>query len=147
MGCNKFTKEQVEQLNKNPYVIKASEKAITYSEEFKQEFMQRYQAGKTPSEILRELGFNTSALKKSRIKNIVQRCKKYDLRPEGTADTRKNNSNMGRPRTKDLTLEEQVERLKHKNLVLEQENNFLKKMIYLAKRTKWEKSRLKKNTK
>ena len=145
MGCNKFSKEQIEQLNKNPYVIKVSETTITYSEGFKQEFIQRYQAGKLPSEIFTELGFDISVLKHDRIASLAKACKKYLLRPEGVADTRKTKS--GRPRIKDLTLEEQIERLKHKNLVLEQENDFLKKMIYLGKRTKWEKSNLKKNTK
>ena len=144
MGTNKFTKEQITELNKNKYVIKASETTITYSEEFKQEFIQRYQNGKLPSEILIELGFDTSILKPERIRNISRRCREYALRPEGTLDTRKGNS--GRPRTKGLTPEEQIEKLKHKNLVLKQENDFLKKMISLSKKIKWEKSRLKKST-
>lgn len=145
MGTNKFTKEQIEQLNKNPYVIKASETTITYSNEFKHEFIQRYDVGKLPTEIFRELGFDVAVLKRKRIDNFAQRSKKNATRPEGTSDIRKLSS--GRPRTKDLTLEEQIERLKHKNLVLEQENDFLKKMIFLAKRTRWEKSHLKKNIK
>ena len=36
---------------------------------------------------------------------------------------------------------------KHKNIVLEQENDFLKKMIFLAKRVQWEKSLREKDTK
>ena len=135
----------MEQLNNNPYVIKVSETTITYSDEFKEEFIQRYNAGKFPSEIFTELGFNTSVLKRKRIDNFALRCKKNALRPEGVSSIKGLNS--GRPITKDLTLEEQVERLKHKNLVLQQENDFLKKMIYLSKKTKWEKSRLKKSIK
>ena len=36
MGINYFTKEQIELLSNNKYVIKVSEKSITYSDEFKQ---------------------------------------------------------------------------------------------------------------
>ena len=100
-----------------------------------------------PGEILAKLGFNTSVLKRARIDNLTRRFKNYALRPEGTSDTRKNNSGRTRTKTKDLTLEEQIEMLKHKNLVLKQENDFLKKMIFLSKKVKWEKSRLKKNIK
>lgn len=39
MGKNYFTPEQVEQLRKNKYVKHVSEKAITYTEEFKEIFM------------------------------------------------------------------------------------------------------------
>lgn len=92
MGCNRFTEKEIEELNKNPYVIKVSDKAITYSEEFKQEFIQKYQAGKMPVEILRESGFNTIALGKSRIDNLSRRFKDYGSRVEGTVDTRKGKS-------------------------------------------------------
>ena len=145
MEYNKFTEEQIQALSKNPNVIKVSESSITYSEEFKKAFILKYNSGKLPSEIFREAGLEPSVLKKSRIRNFAYQCKKYNLRPEGTLDTRKTKS--GRPITKNLTTEEQLERLKHKNLVLEQEIDFLKKLIYLGKKTEWEKSRLKKNTK
>ena len=146
MGYKKFTAQQIEQIRKNPYVIKVSESSITYSEEFKKEFIAKLQLGDNPSKILSELGFNTSVLGRSRIRSITQRCKRYALRVEGTRDVRKD-MNINRAKIKDLTAEEQIEMLKHKNLVLEQENEFLKKMIFLARKTKWEKSRLKKNIK
>ena len=38
MGVNYFTDEQVEELRKNPYVKKVSEKGITYEESFKESF-------------------------------------------------------------------------------------------------------------
>ena len=43
MGINHFTKEQTEKLRSNPYVKHVSEKAITYTEEFREEFYIRYQ--------------------------------------------------------------------------------------------------------
>ena len=145
MGVNLFNAEQIEQLKINPYVKKASDKAITYSEEFKEEFIKRLQARDNPSKILTELGFNTKVLGKRRVSEIARRCKKYALRSDGTKDTRKFNSR--RPITKDLTTEEKISKLEHKNRILEQENEFLKKMIFLAKKIQWGKSQQKKNIK
>lgn len=56
---------------------------------------------------------------------LSARFKKMAARPEGATDNRKNVS--GRPKTKDLTPEEEIQRLKHKIKYLEQENDFLKK--------------------
>lgn len=50
-------------------------------------------------------------------------------RPEGLADTRKGNS--GRTSTRDLTMEEEIRRLKNKIQYLEQENEYLKKIRFL----------------
>ncbi|WP_252233243.1 MULTISPECIES: HTH domain-containing protein [Clostridium] len=55
MGINHFTDEQILELQRNPYVRKVSNKAITYTDEFKKIFMYRYEAGDTPTSILREL--------------------------------------------------------------------------------------------
>ena len=52
MGVNYFTKEQIEELRDNPYIRNISEKAITYSEEFHEEFYFRYSNGERPSDIL-----------------------------------------------------------------------------------------------
>ena len=45
MGINYFTDEQVKQLMMNPYVKKVSKKAITYTEEFKEIFLIKYNQG------------------------------------------------------------------------------------------------------
>ncbi len=59
-------------------------------------------------------------------------------------------SHSGRPRkhpAKELSQEETIELLKHKNALLEQENEFLKKMKFLVDKTAWLKSLQKKDTK
>ncbi len=110
MGKNYFTSEQVEQLKKNRYVKHVSEKSITYTEEFKEVFINEYNSGKIPSQILIEMGFDLKVLGQSRISGISERVKKQEKRPEGFKDTRAEFS--GRPRTKDLTQEELIERQK-----------------------------------
>ncbi len=132
MGVNYFTDEQLRLLEKNPYVIKASKKSITYSEEFKELYWIDYQNGMQPIEIFKKYGFDPYALGSKRRNNFTNRLKKQAAREDGFKDTRTTNS--GRPSTKDLSLEEQLERLKHKNKVLQQENDFLKRVRFINRK-------------
>ncbi|MDQ7093723.1 hypothetical protein REC12_08980 [Desulfosporosinus sp. PR] len=68
---NYFTNEQVQQLNMNPYVKKASNKTITYSDDFKITFTKKYLEGNPPSVILREMGFNPHIRGKKRIERFM----------------------------------------------------------------------------
>ena len=49
MGVNHFSKEQIDELSKNPYVQRVTEKAITYTEQFREEFYLKYNHGDTPA--------------------------------------------------------------------------------------------------
>lgn len=132
MGVNYFTDEQVEELRKNPNVKNVSNKAITYEESFKELFLNDYQNGISPSLIFTKYGFNPKVLGKKRIDNFVQNMKRQNNRPEGFEDTRKGNS--GRPIERELTDKEIIEKLKHKNKILQQENDFLKRIRYINKK-------------
>ncbi|RKQ16009.1 HTH domain-containing protein, partial [Ureibacillus endophyticus] len=48
MSKQLFSPEQIEQLQKNPHVLKVSERTITYADAFKSKFIDEYLAGKTP---------------------------------------------------------------------------------------------------
>lgn len=133
MGRNYFTDEQVQQLNMNPYVKKASNKAITYTDDFKITFTQKYLEGNLPSVILREMGFNPHILGKRRIDRFVVNIHKYKVRGDDFSDQRGVNS--GRPSLKEeLTDKERIARLEHKIKYLKQENEFLKKIEFLDKK-------------
>lgn len=142
MGKNYFTPEQVEQLRKNKYVKHVSEKAITYTEEFKEVFMMEYNSGKIPSQILTEMGFDIKVLGSSRVRKISERTKKQALRPEGFKDTRTDSS--GRPRTKDLTQEELIERQKQQIEVLKAKVEFLSLLRRVEREAAWKESKSKK---
>ena len=142
MGKNYFTPEQVEQLRKNKYVKHVSEKAITYTEEFKEIFILEYKSGKSPSQILTEMGFNCKVLGQDRIDNISRRVRAQSKRPEGFNDTRSTES--GRPRTKDLTPEEQMERLKLENEILKAKVEFLSLLRRAEREAAWKESKSKK---
>ena len=142
MGKNYFTPEQVEQLKKNKYVKHVSEKAITYTEEFKEVFMLEYNSGKLPSQVLTEMGFDYKLLGRNRIDGIVQKTKKQSVRPEGFKDTRTTES--GRPRTKALTPEEQMEKLKLENEILKAKVEFLSLLRRAEREAAWKESKSKK---
>ena len=132
MGVNYFTDEQLRLLEENPYVVKASKKSITYSEEFKELYWIDYQNGMQPIEIFKKYGFDPYALGSRRRDNFTNRLKKQAAREDGFKDTR--SKNIGRPLTKELSLEEQLERPKHKNEILQQENDFLKRVRFINRK-------------
>ena len=139
MGVNYFTDEQLRLLEENPYVVKASKKSITYAEEFKELYWIDYQNGIQPIEIFKKYGFDPYALGSRRRDNFTNRLKKQAAREDGFKDTRSKNS--GRPSTKELSLEVQLERLKHKNEVLQQENDFLKRVRFIHRKQITKKSK------
>ena len=83
--------------------------------------MIEYNSGKLPSQILFEMGFDYKALGQSRIDDIAKRIKFQSIRPEGFKDTRITES--GRPRTRDLTQDELIERQKQEFEFLKQRWN------------------------
>jgi hypothetical protein len=147
MGKNYFTQEQIEQLKKNKYVKQVSEKAITYTEDFKEKFLLEYNDNKLPTQILLEMGFDTKVLGRRRIDNITQRVKKQAIRDTGFKDTRADNS--GRPSTKELSQEELIKRQKDQIEYLKQQVEFLSDLKRLEREAMWEasKSKKKKNSK
>ena len=146
--AQKFTPEEQIELRANPYVERVSETTITYTEEFKERFALEYAAGRAPSIILRECGFDPAMLGKDRKDSLVKRTKDYAQRPDGFSDTRKENS--GRQRVRELTEAENIQRLEHQIRYLKQENEFLKKIRFLDRQAEVEckrKQNLKKSTK
>lgn len=126
MSNKKFTSDEINALKANPYVRNVSEKSITYTKEFKERFYHDYLNGESPTSIFRKYGFDTTILGRNRIFSFQKRIQKESLRPEGFTDTRKGNS--GRPSEKNLTEKEIIEHLRYKNNVLQQENDFLKRV-------------------
>ena len=129
-----FTQDEIEILSRNKYVKRVSAKGITYTDEFKRIFICENEKGKLPRMIFEECGFNIDILGMKRVKSSGNRWR--DAYREdgilGLKDTRTENS--GRPREKDLTLEEKYERLMAQNKLLKAENELLKKLDMLERR-------------
>ena len=133
-----FTKEQQEYLIKNLWVKNVTEKSIMFTEEFKVYFLNEYNLGMLPKQIFKNAGFDIEVLGDKRIEQCTARFKKQNARPEGLADTRKTNSGRCKE-PRQLTLEEENELLRKKNLQLQQELEFLKKMEFLVRQVKFNK--------
>ena len=123
-----FNDKQIKLLAKNPNVLKVSDKAITYSEEFKNKFIEENSKGILPRKIFEDNGFDIEIIGLKRIEQAAARWrKKYlDMGVLGLKDSR--TSNSGRPLLRELTVQEEIERLKAKISLLEIENEFLKKL-------------------
>lgn len=146
MGVNYFTEAQVEELRNNPYVKNVSIKAITYSDDFKREFLSLKALGKSRSEIFKICGFNPKVIGKHRLSEFSRRVSKMANRPEGICDLREQSG--GRPRKVQRTPEQELAYLQHKIKYLEQENDFLKKINLIDKKAVWQqKIRQDKNSK
>lgn len=106
MSRIKFTDENVLELEKNIYVKNISNKSITYTNEFKIHFIAEYNNGKTPRQIFDEAGFSVDIIGTKRIECASSRWRKaYEKSGVlGLDDSRFNNS--GRPRVRELTIEE-----------------------------------------
>lgn len=131
MSKRLFTEDEIADLKLNKFVQNVTPKAITYKEEFREHFVEEYENGKLPSEIFREAGFNTKILGK-RISNFRDCVLTMKNRPEGLRDTRKEKS--GRPRLTEMTPEEEIQYLKHKVALQNQQIEALKKMNSINRR-------------
>ncbi|WP_430982160.1 IS3 family transposase [Lysinibacillus sphaericus] len=123
-----FTKKEQEQLKCNPNVQAISDKAITYTEEFKRHFIAENEKGKLPRTIFEEAGLDVELIGLKRISSAGKRWRAAyrTTGVEGLQDTRKSNS--GRPIERELSLEEKIARLEAKNQLLQAENELLKKL-------------------
>ena len=123
-----FTQQEQKRLKTNSNVKAVSDKAITYSDEFKRLFISENEKGKSPREIFEEAGFEIEVIGLSRIATAGKRWRGA-FREKGILgleDTRKHAS--GRPLNRELTLEEKYARLEAQNALLLAENELLKKL-------------------
>lgn len=133
MSKSIFTDKERALLSQNPYIKKASEKGITYTDEFKRIFVAEHAKGKLPQQIFREYGFDIDLIGQGRVKSSGKRWRAAYKKDSvnGLTDSRKDSS--GRPRDKELSIEEKYERLKVKNQLLKAENELLKKIDMLER--------------
>ena len=79
MAAKVFTEEQRKILSKNPNVESVEKTRIIYTEAFKSYYVKNYLAGKKPTEIFIEAGFDPSILGNKRIERASARWRKlYD---------------------------------------------------------------------
>lgn len=129
-----FSLKEIKTLQKNPNVQRVSERAITYTDAFRNKFMDEYLAGKFPRQIFQENGFDIEVLGLKRIEQSAYRWKKaYEKNGLiGLTDTRKTGS--GRPLIRELSPSEVIERQEAKIKLLEGQIELLKKLEVIERR-------------
>lgn len=123
MSKKRFNEEDRDNLSRNKYVIRISDKAITYADEFKQLFIDQYMTSKTPAN-----GFDVNVIGMKRVEQCADRWKKaYE---QGgiveLADSRKEAS--GRPLKRELTQDEVIAKQEARIKLLESHVELLKKL-------------------
>lgn len=123
-----FSTKEIKALQKNPNVQRVSDRAITYTDAFKNKFMDEYLAGKLPRQIFTENGFDVDGISLKRIEMCAYRWKKaYEKNGLlGLTDTRK--TATGRPLKRELTQSEVIERQEARIKLLEGQVELLKKL-------------------
>lgn len=129
-----FSETDIKKLKKNVHVKHVSEKAITYSNDFKVLFVENYLKGTPPLAIFEEAGFDVTILGMTRIKQSANRWLKAYRRDGiiGLRDTRSESS--GRPRSTELSQEEIIKRQDAKIKLLEGQIELLKKLDKIERR-------------
>ena len=136
MSKKVFTEKEIKQLSTNKYVKSISSKGLTYTDELKHIFIAEKEKGKPTRTIFEQCGFDVEVLGTERIYSASKRWQKaYKMNGlNGLRDTRIGNS--GRPREKEISLEEQNARLEAQIHLLKAENELLKKIRFAERRMK-----------
>lgn len=123
------TSEEVEKLRLNPYVLKCSEKSITYTCEFKQKALKQYYEGVGSKEIWRRAGFDISKWRRKYCSDTMRDWKEIVNKKgfEGLSESRGKEA-TGRPKTRGVTDADRIKRLELQVRYLEAENDFLAKL-------------------
>src|SRR3954453_506440 len=129
-----FSDKEINILQKNPNVQRVSSLGITYSDDFKNKFIDEYLAGKLPRQIFEENGFDIDIIGKKRIETSASRWKRaYEKNGLiGLSDTRKTAS--GRPLKRELSQAEIIERQEARIKLLEGQVELLKKLEMTERR-------------
>jgi transposase InsO family protein len=134
MSKTTFSNREIKILQKNPNVLRVSNLAITYSDDFKNKFINEYLAGKLPRQIFEENGFDVDIIGIKRIETSSSRWRRAYEKDGliGLSDARKAAS--GRPLKRELSQAEIIERQEARIKLLEGQVELLKKLEVTERR-------------
>ena len=130
--ARKFTKEEIEELEKNPNTLKATASHLSLTKSAKEEVLALVREGLSAYQIVKKLGYDAEMLGKSRCDGIRYCVLKEDEagheQREGYPDRR--SKRMSIEEIEDLPLDrESVSRMRNELIYLRQEVDFLKKYL------------------
>ena len=133
-----FNEHQQRILEANPNVASVSDRAIQYTPEFKVHAVKESLAGKGPSQIFSENGFDLTVIGSKKATSSLNRWRTTfrTYGEEGFFEERRGKASTGRPSTKDLSAEKKLEKAEARIKYLEAENELLKKLEELERQAK-----------
>lgn len=125
MGRGKLTTEEIIILSQNPNVYKVEDNRIIYTDAFKKHFMEEYFAGKGPTTIFREAGFDTKVLGTKRIETATARWKEaYQADALGVYQ-----DGVVRQKKRQSEMQEELKALKAENKLLKKQLQLLRTIL------------------
>jgi transposase len=133
-----FNEHQRQVLESNPNVSSVSDRAIQYTSEFKIQAVKENLAGKGPSEIFIEAGFDLEVIGIKKAQSALNRWRTtYRNHGEtGFLEERRGKGSTGRPSSKELSAEKKLEKAEARIKLLEAELDLLKKLEALERQAK-----------
>lgn len=128
-----ISKEDVEKLRQNTYVLRATEWTVSFTPEFKRIAYSEYYKGKSMRQIFTESGIDVGIIGDKRLQNFRNKLLKKVNADSNFEDGRKANSRK-EPQSTEAQMAKRIRELEHRNAYLEQENEFLKKIQSLEKK-------------
>ena len=140
MTKQRFTQEEIEIIQQNPYVVSVCSTKITYSLAFKKFVLRQAQSGVKSPEIFRRAGFDPEMLGKPRMYAALKSFKTEAASPEGLREPRckSQEERLADFARKDLAKKHTntaIRELQDKIVHLEQQIEFLKKIQSLEEQT------------
>lgn len=134
MSRKLLTEEEINTLKNNKYVTSVSEKNITYTKECREDYINLISSGLSKKKAFMQLGFDPIVLGNERIKAFHKRVKR-NIKNNITMEDKRIESNKNKKKHKKSTLteKEELEYLRHENIMLKAENELLKKMAFWEK--------------
>lgn len=143
MNMKLFSKSQMNELEKNPNVIRVTQKTITYKPEFKVKAVLENLKGKNPTQIFVEHGFDLDIIGKGLPRKRLYQWKQiYNESGElGLSLDNRGKIKAERTTLQELSLEEKLKKAEARIKFLEVENDFLKKLEELERQALVKKKR------
>lgn len=124
MSRKTFTAEEINLLRQNPFTYKVTNRTLSFTKEFKELFMEKYNAGMLPQQIFAEHGYDQELLGDRRIRGISHYLRAQYAATEGNFAEGKKSKVSCKP----LSEKEELKQLRQEVDYLKQEIDFLKKI-------------------
>lgn len=128
MSRKTFTPEEITILLANSFTYKVTNSTISFTREFKELFIKKYNEGMTPRQILIECGYNPDMLGDRRIWGIAQHLKEQYTESGGSFSQGYTGCRSSKKTAEHLSEKEEIRLLRQEVDYLKQEIEFLKKI-------------------